>query len=616
MLDSRSDRLDYGEILQPPEGHRMDYALAATYSADLSTVLSIPVALIYAKTLEGDFSDAGFELLDAIESFSERVRVFHQVGRLHLPKRWTRLFAHLESVFVPVQLDNAYATFHPKIWVIRYVNDQDESIRQYRVIVLSRNLTFDRSWDVAAVLDGQVGKSAVETAAPLVQFIEYLKGFLPEEDPCSWLAEFLDELRRTSFEIPRPFESFAFHPVGPGLHSHNPALSVRAHDGLVMSPFVHRETLKRLRSNVESGLVLVSEPQELRRIPNSVLKTMDRVWHLREEIVSSEQLIARADGTGDAQFQHLHAKVFLFWSGKNYGRTTMFLGSANATEAADGRNVEFVLELQCPRGYLNQQSVQRELFGDAESNGPFRIYDIQDDEISTEQDDWERELRQFEYELLKAPCDGYVEHSRNSENYDLCLQFDLQGLDRFVSFEITVRPLTVGASIQDQALRLGVANAVTFGVISEVDLTRFFVFRIESDEKEHVREYLRLVRVRGMPTERLSAIRRKIVDSREKFFAYLRFLIAPEIRKEDLLVRLENEEQLESGSHESSSGWHADLPVFEEMLVAASRSPHKIKKANRVIQELIRQQAKDRSGESVVPPDFADFWAVFQEITE
>lgn len=43
VLDFRQDRLDYGRLLIPPEDHRLDRAIAVTYSLDLNTLLSIPV---------------------------------------------------------------------------------------------------------------------------------------------------------------------------------------------------------------------------------------------------------------------------------------------------------------------------------------------------------------------------------------------------------------------------------------------------------------------------------------------------------------------------------------------------------------------------------------------
>lgn len=52
MLDIKKHRLDYGAMLIPPPGYRLAKAVAATYTLDLNTLLSIPVALFFSQTLE------------------------------------------------------------------------------------------------------------------------------------------------------------------------------------------------------------------------------------------------------------------------------------------------------------------------------------------------------------------------------------------------------------------------------------------------------------------------------------------------------------------------------------------------------------------------------------
>ena len=47
MLDFKKHRLDYGAMLVPPSGYRLAKAVAATYTLDLNTLLSIPVALFF-----------------------------------------------------------------------------------------------------------------------------------------------------------------------------------------------------------------------------------------------------------------------------------------------------------------------------------------------------------------------------------------------------------------------------------------------------------------------------------------------------------------------------------------------------------------------------------------
>ena len=66
MLDVKRNRLDYGRLLIPPEGHRLTQAIATAYSVDLDTLLSIPVALYYAQTLEGQLEGKDVQVIRAI----------------------------------------------------------------------------------------------------------------------------------------------------------------------------------------------------------------------------------------------------------------------------------------------------------------------------------------------------------------------------------------------------------------------------------------------------------------------------------------------------------------------------------------------------------------------
>ena len=45
--------------------------------------------------------------------------------------------------------------FHPKMWVLRFVDPDDPGKALLLLMILSRNLTADRSWDVALTLEGQ-----------------------------------------------------------------------------------------------------------------------------------------------------------------------------------------------------------------------------------------------------------------------------------------------------------------------------------------------------------------------------------------------------------------------------------------------------------------------------
>ena len=45
MLNPNNDRLDYGQILAPPAGYDLDFAVGTTYSLDLDALVGASLAL-------------------------------------------------------------------------------------------------------------------------------------------------------------------------------------------------------------------------------------------------------------------------------------------------------------------------------------------------------------------------------------------------------------------------------------------------------------------------------------------------------------------------------------------------------------------------------------------
>ena len=260
MLDIKKHRLDYGAMLIPPAGYRFAKAVAATYTLDLNTLLSIPVALFFSQTLEGNFETERVQLFDAIQRRPDVLRIYHQQGKIHVPRKHNRLYGLLEPCVVGLLPDDAHTAFHPKVWVLRY--EHDEAPTMYRVIVLSRNLTYDRSWDIAAHLDGEVTGKRQQKNQPLVSFVKHLlsyEGFDGDK-------KFLADLRKVEFQAPRGFNNnFSFHPVGIDGHT-NPIVTQAGSRTICISPFVHDEVINTLWENASDELLLFGCREELRRL--------------------------------------------------------------------------------------------------------------------------------------------------------------------------------------------------------------------------------------------------------------------------------------------------------------------------------------------------------------
>jgi hypothetical protein len=605
MLDCKRNRLDYGELLCPPPGFSFDRAVATTYSADLGTLLSIPVALVYAQTLEGDLSGTRFQLLEAIKQFSRQVRIYHQKGQLHVPAKLNWLHAHLEDALVPVLPDDAFTAFHPKLWVIRYTPSDEESKdpTHFRVIVLSRNLTFDRCWDVAASLDGAPGKKPQKSNQPLIDFIRWLDKL----SPIPQLEEMLEELARVKFATPYPFDSHMFHPMGIDGYREHSIANRKSKNTLVISPFLHKDALTRLRTNTEKSLSLFSELHELEKLPTDLLQSIEN-YHLSDLIINGERHSNAEDGIGDHKQQNLHAKLFLF---ETNNEASWLLGSANATRAAIDKNVEFMLEMRGSSQAARIAPRLKEFVGAEDENGPFITFNPKSGgKDDAEERKKQEQTRRFEYALLKSNIYGRVEPAENGINFDLHLILELDHVPSHPSLVLTAKPFNSSHGIKPLRLHPGQTEICTFANIAEVELSRFLQIRIESANGELQHEFLLRIDIAGLPHNRLDNILRKIIDSDVKFFDYLRFLLADEINKEDLLAVVSDESPPQH-SVETEEAWHFNLPIYEQMLVTASRNPRKLADVDEIIRHLTRD---DYDSETVIPEAFLSFWEAFRSL--
>ena len=173
MIDLQNDRLFLGELLSPPSGYKLEQAVGTSYSLDLSALLSVPMALYFSEHPEVNLEKGIIPLLEAIQRTSRKLTLFCQKGQIKLPEKHHKLYCWLEAVVDEVNL-GTQGSFHPKLWVLRF-SGSDESI-VYRIIVTSRNLTYDQSGDLVFSMEGRVSKTNrrvnKEKNKPLVKFIE------------------------------------------------------------------------------------------------------------------------------------------------------------------------------------------------------------------------------------------------------------------------------------------------------------------------------------------------------------------------------------------------------------------------------------------------------------
>ena len=127
------------EELRPPEGRKLDCAVATTFSLDLMSILLAPVSMaLQDYRVDKELIDDPVALLEAIERTSERFVVFCQQGRISIPIRHSPLYAHLEQSVIEVKARHREGVFHPKAWFMRFIDENGLLTPMYRFICLTR----------------------------------------------------------------------------------------------------------------------------------------------------------------------------------------------------------------------------------------------------------------------------------------------------------------------------------------------------------------------------------------------------------------------------------------------------------------------------------------------
>lgn len=269
------------------------------------------------------------------------------------------------------------------------------------------------------------------------------------------------------------------------------------------------------------------------------------------------------------------------------------------------RNIEFMLELRGQSDAVQFDRLLDDLLGPDRDAKVFEPFEAKHEATETDQS-LEQKLRLLEYDLLKSLDieSARVDRPPTSENYDLHIVIR-PGSIRWDDFAVRFAPFNTK---DIEALPVSEEGPFTFCFenINESNLSRFLRFEIHH-EGEQLRQFLMKIDIDGMPASRVSRIMRSIINDRDRFFEYLRFLLADDFDKNN-----------DSGSAnkgqtngDDAQMWDVQAPIFEQLLISASRRPGRIKE----IDDVIRQLTEDTDDEKeVVPPEFVSFWNAFRQM--
>lgn len=579
MLKPAENRLNYSELLTPPPGYEVEFAIGTTYALDLEALVGVPLALSLSEEMDQTFQDDPIYVLEGLRRSADKFAIFCEAGQIKIPQNQNSIFAMMEDSVFEVALENNQS-FHPKVWLIKYQNNDNEVL--YRLLVLTRNLTFDRSWDIAIALEGKKIDNKTSKNKPLADFFRYLVDFTREDEKRKQIKNIISELDYIQFDPANKFiPDFDFCPLGiTGYGKEETGIFEKYHQLIVISPFISESTISELNelelSNAKK--VLITRKTELQKLTEAMLSHFE-VFTLKDSIIDGESAIS-GDIKEDeiTELQDIHAKLY---ARTKYNEHHIYIGSANSSRNAFHGNVEFLVKLKYKKHGFRITDLLEDMFGDEEN--PFeRIEAIpEQEEVESDLTD---QLQKGIKQLCRTKSGAFV--VKDDDDYSLNVTFD--GIPEGCDFSISPLLSTKELPLQKETF---------FEKMSLLELGNFYKITAAKDG-EKVQRVIK-ISTDGIPEEREKEIFRSIIKDSHTFLKYVAFLLSDDF----LLSMLENLEQKYSGSGK----WDMDTgdypALYENMLKTAARSPEKLEDVENIINII--------ENEDIIPTEFQHLYETF-----
>jgi hypothetical protein len=591
--------------LEPPDGFRFDYAIATTFSLDLVTLLTAPLAFTaFDRAMsEGTEQERSLELLASLRRYARQITLFCQAGRIAIPRAKYPQFASLERSVIECRVERGL--FHPKVWVLRYVGARGEV--RYRLLCLSRNLTIANSWDTLLSLEGEpesTTRSRVIDPRPLADFVAALPSLARDDVSDEVVARttaISGELRGVAFVPPTGFNRCEFHHFGIGGQRRWP-FSAGGGSALVISPFVSASTLERIARG-RTACTLVSSPEALVDLPSRPAG-FSQFWTLDDDALAD-----LPPGVDEAEFgaedeivqlTGLHAKAYIF---EDDGKAEIWTGSANATEGAFGGNVEFMVRLAGTRERVGIGALM------TASKESVRLIDVLKDAghiVAAGRDDEVQRALESRVERIRNWVGGLqlrVVANPRGEHYDLVVETTTEPATAMPNGgHVTCWPVMVGESY---AKRIEASpRLATFESVTLAGVSAFLAFKVVVRENEVTCEarFVLNVPLFGAPEDREESLLRSLIGDRSRLVRFMTLLLSDDGSPPEPPDGTAPSEG-SGGSGESSQDTAAASGMFELLVRALERAPERLDDIARLVDDLRGKESQD-----IFPEHFDAIW--------
>lgn len=574
-----NDRSILLEDLRPPPGFALSGAIATTFTLDLTTAV-IPTLAFSSIALSTTTPDP-VSALEAVRLAAEKVDVFCQAGNIGIPARASALLAFVEPMVHAVRRPRG-GLFHPKVWFAKYVDDEGGAA--YRLLVLTRNLTNDRAWDIAVRLDSQgVSTRPLPVNYPLRRFLSDLPAQAVSALPAARrrrIMSLAEEARHVIWSLPEGAEEFCFH------YLPDDGLDTTGARHLIVAPFMNEAGIQQLLADTP-GACVISRAEALDQL------TAERLDGLQTFVLSEIPEADDEESLGTNTLHGLHAKMFVIEPHGRARKARVLIGSANATDAALMKNVEFMVEFVGPR----------RLFGVDTFIGPEgSVYPLIEEYTSRggEPPDPEVEERWQLENCLRSIAEiphtvEVADSSNGSGPFSLHVQADKAYSlrpDWSVSVELLTRP-GIARDVES-----GRPLDASFDGVAKADITPFVCIRVASKTGLSAGTVL-LAKLVNDPSDRLDVVLASQIDTPEKFLRFVHLLLS--LGSPHLMADAAEG----SGTGDSWLVGPGSPGVLELALRALVHRPQAIDDLDRLVQRLETTEA----GVSLLPDGFTEVWS-------
>ena len=565
----------YGDLLAPTQGYHTDFAMGMTYSLGFDALMTAHLAFGMLGDMDEKDVQTPHLLLEAILKNSDKMVIFCNKGSIAVPPTIRKVYSLLEkNIFEVFNPDNKTANFHPKMWLIREVNNDNSKDVLMKLIVSSRNMAYSDNIDCIACMTGKVGNAQTknEKHRVLRKFIEKVVSYsnITEEQEAKVLTLAKEVERVEKFNVDKPFDDYDFYPY---LFQEDFELGkiedyLSGTESIIVSPFIDKTLLGRINPNRKEHRALITRKEYVTTDIFNMFAPKGGVF------IALDDLASRG--------MDLHAKMYLVWMGRE--RHFLYLGSANATNSAFERNGEFLLRLKFEYGNSKYYQFLKDFYEEGNKDSKFVCLN-EPIEKATTVIRWDN----AELAMKEMMCadDLKAKITRHRDNtFTIVVTSSLKKLGN---------PVFI-APLQKRDMQREWKGRVVFDEMSADELSEFYIVSSQCEDGKHHEAIIRIA-TEGMPNDRDTAIYKSIIKNKHDFVKFLELMLS------DTPVQYISNEilQKEKGTGESEEGYEF-AQIYEKMLRMSAVNPKQILQIGKML---------DKLGGETVPEEFRRIYKQF-----